>query len=66
MSGIKIHSNVHHFCFSYAIEEGGSAEHLYCTIQNRVNNTARTHGYIMLKTVLSRCSFSGWILRPEF
>lgn len=41
MSGIKIHSNIHFF-FQYAVKERGSAEHLYCIIQNSVSNTAVT------------------------
>lgn len=61
MSGIKIHSNVHFFfVFHEQSKKGGSAEHLYCTIQNSVNNTAGTHGYVTLKTVLSGW-FSYWV-----
>lgn len=52
MSGIKIHSHVHHFVLHK--QSKGSAEQVYCTIQNGVNNTALTHRNIML-TVLS-----GW------
>lgn len=43
------------FVFHKQSKKGGSAEHLYCTIQNSVNNKAGTHRYMMLKTVLS-----GW------
>lgn len=57
MSGIKIHSHVHHFVL-HKRSKKGSAEQLYCTIQNSASNTAETHGYIMLKTVLS-----GWFFR---
>lgn len=58
MRSIKIHSNVHYFCFSWAIKEEGSAEHLYCTIQKSLSNTAGTQGHEMLKTVLSGwCSY---------
>lgn len=52
MSGIKIHSHVHHFVLHK--QSKGSAEQVYCRIQNCVNNTALTHKDRML-TVLS-----GW------